>query len=58
MADTLQEHGMYTSFLSPAQFVAALEKAPPAPPRIVPVAAGRAAVHGESLRKQHIPGSV
>lgn len=49
---------MYTSLLSPAQFVAALEKAPPGPPRIVPVAAGRAAVHGESLRRQHIPGTV
>lgn len=57
MAD-LHEHGIYTSFLTPAQFVAAVQKAPPAPPRIVPVAVGRAAQHTESLRQQHIPGSV
>ena len=57
MAD-LQEHGLYTSFLTPAQFVAAVQKAHPATPRVLPVAAGRAAQHAESLRRQHIPSSV
>lgn len=56
--EDLHEHGLYTAFLTPAQFVAAAQKAPSAPPRIVPVAAGRAAQHAESLRRQHIPGSV
>lgn len=56
--EDLHEHGLYTAFLTPAQFVAAVQKAPSAPPRIVPVAAGRAAQHTESLRRQHMPGSV
>lgn len=56
--EDLQEHGLYTAFLTPAQFVAAVQKMPSGPPRIIPVAAGRAAQHSESLRQQHIPGSV